>query len=128
MMYFAKLFVIVDYWKGLVEIILNSYFYCFSIVIWSSTSFCSFHASLKHYLLRNIIKKNWVHLSNLFFKINCLVYSSWKSIYQICLWWGSYQCIYQYLDCKFKWHQPSGCYNFFNLFSFFCSFWYFLSH
>jgi len=56
MVYFAKLFVIVDNWKGLVEVILNSYFNCFSIVIWSSTSFCSFHTSLKHYLLRNIVK------------------------------------------------------------------------
>ena len=85
MLDFAELFVVVDNWKRLVEIVLNSCLNGLSIVIGSTASLCSLHASLEHDLLRDVVEEDLGCLNYGLLKVNCLFKGSWESIHQIVL-------------------------------------------
>lgn len=81
----TKHLVVVDNWERLVKVILNSCLDGLSIVVGSTTSFSSLHASCEHNFLWNIVEKDLRCLDDFLFKVNGLIKSSWKSIDQIIL-------------------------------------------
>jgi hypothetical protein len=85
MSYFTKLLIVINNWNSLREIVFNSFNDSFSVIITSSAGFSSFHASLFHEILWNIVVKNLENFDNRFLKVLSLVKSSWETINQIVL-------------------------------------------
>jgi len=81
----TKHLVVVDNWERLIKVVLNSCFDGLGIVVRSTTSLSSLHASCEHNFLWNIVEKDLRCLDDFLFKVDGLIKCSWESIDQIIL-------------------------------------------
>ena len=85
MLNFTELLVVVNNWKRLVEVVLNSSFDGLSVVIRSTTGLGSLHASFEHLFLRDIVEEDLACFNNVFLEVNGLIKGSWESIKKVIL-------------------------------------------
>ena len=124
----AELFVVIDHWETLIEIVLHPRFDGLFVVIGTATCFGSLHAPLEHQFLWYVVEENLMRLNHILFEEDCLVDGSRKAVDEVGLGWRGYQSIDQNLNSELKWNQSTFFLNLLDFLSFFCSFSYLLSH
>jgi len=116
---FTKFGIIFNNCNWLINKLLNSLFDSLSIVIWSATSFFSFHASFNHQLLGNIVIENLLGLNDILFKICSLVDCPWESVNKIIFWWRGEHALLEERDGRIEWNKLSFSNDLLNLLSLF---------